>query len=182
MKSLELGLIVAGVTGAVVLLAMLINLFRQMTRLALAVGAVLALLVVGMVALSLVNWPTLPGALVEITHTVKDAPGVPVSVSTSTGTSAAVTVRRFAMGMLAVVVLGPVGAVAGYLWWQEHQRQSRFQDTLAQAQVYALISGQRSQLAAGMGRRPGQQGGTVIMVGGQQQETVQPVGGKLWEG
>lgn len=175
MGSLQIGLIVAGIVGTVVLLAMLINLFRQMTRLALAVGTILAMVLVIIVAVSLIEWPTLPSVWVDVPFsTTTNAPIIPRP-------SAAVTVRWFVMGMLVVVVLLPVLGMLGYFWWQAYQRRVRLQDTREQAKIYALMSGQQMQSPAGtMGRRMGQPGGTVIMVGGQQQE-MPAVGGDLWD-
>lgn len=163
MSTEPLALLAMGVVVAVVLLALLVNLFRAMTRFALAVGAVLALMALCAVALSLVSRPTLPTPRVEIVTQDQSKALPPV------GPSAAVAVRRFLVGLLVAGLLGTVGAVTGQHWWQERQRQARLREALQQAQVYALLSGER--LSQGLPRRLTQGGGNVIVLGGQQEPT-----------
>ena len=163
MTTSQLIAIATGTLVVIVFLALLVNLFRQMTRFALALGAVLALVVLAIVAFSLVSWPTLPSPSVEIVTQAE--------IPTPTDTSAAVAVRRFLVGLIVVGVMSTMSAVLGRHLWQEHQKQARLQDALTQAQVYALLSGER--LPQGLPRRLAQGGGNVIVVGGQ--ETPQAI-------
>ncbi len=167
METLQLVAIAAGAVVVIVLLALLVNLFRQMTRFALAVGAVLALVALGVVALSFVSWPTSTSPSREIVTQAQ--PDVP----TPTGTSAAVAVRHFLVGLIVVGVVGTVGAVVGRHLWQERQKRTRLQNTLAQAQVYAMLIGER--LPQGLPRRLGQGGGNVIVVGAEQEIPTQAI-------
>jgi hypothetical protein len=150
-----------GITAAVllVLLALLASLIKQMTRLVLAGGVVLAFLALGVVLLVSLDLPALPSP-VEV-HL--DSPTLPQSAPPS----AAASITLFLMGVLAFVVVTIVVVVVGREWWQERRRQARLREALQQAQLYALLSGERVPTGSAQVRFP-QRGGNVILIGGQQ--------------
>ena len=182
METLQLAAIGVGVLVMIVLLALFINLFRAMTRFALAVGAVLAFLALAVVGFSFVTWPTLPSPSLEIVHVDGDGRQVQAEPEelvplAERGPSAAVAVRRFLVGVIVAGALSTVGAVVGRRLWKDYQKRARIQEALTQAQVYAIVSGER--LPQGMPRRLPQGGGNVIVVGGQ--ETPQVIPQQPWE-
>jgi hypothetical protein len=180
METLQLIAILASALAVSVLLALLVNLFRAMTRFTLALAVVLAFAALCAVMLSFVTWPETPSPSVEMVTPDGDVlPEQPPTVPNKVGTSAAVAVRRFLVGLIVVGVLGTVGAVVGRHLWQERQERARLQDALDQAQVYALMSGER--LPQGLPRRLTQGGGNVIVVGGQEAPTQARPQPQPWE-
>lgn len=177
-------LIAAAILTGAVLLALLTNLFRQMTRLALAIGIGLAFVAVILVTLSLTTWPALPSPSLEINHL--DGDGQPAQPQPAAppkpAPSAAVAIRRFLTGALLIGIFSVAGCVIGYHLWKNYQRRERIQNTLAQAQIYGLLSGERA-LNQQLPRRLPQGGGNVIVLSGegQQQPVAQPLAGHGWE-
>jgi len=55
--------------------------------------------------------------------------------------SAATSVRLFLWSVIIGAVLAIVGIGLALQWWTERQKQQRRQDTLEQAQIYALLTG-----------------------------------------
>lgn len=161
-------LIGLGTVVLVLLLALLVNLFRQLTRLALAVGIILAFCAISAVALSLITWPMIPSPVVVNVDTPAGEQPAPVA---HPGPSAATTVTGFLLAVIAISLLASGGTVVGWHWWKEYQRRRCSQEMLQQAQIYALTSGER--LPTGLPRRL-PQGGNVIVVGGQQPQPQIP--------
>ena len=174
-------LILAGLGAAVllVLLALLINLFRAMTRLALAVCALLAFLAVCAVAIFLVKGyilreiPTWPEPVLP--------PPAGEHPTTRPRPSAAATVTRFLLGVIVVGVVVTGGVVISRHLWQERRKQVRLRETVQQAQIYALMTGERA--VTGLPHRLSQGGGNVIVVSGEIQQPTQATlpNGSGWE-
>jgi hypothetical protein len=152
--------------GAILLLALLGGFFRLLAKLPLAEGVIIALAVVLAAVGTFAIWPR--GG-----DPVADG----VRLAAPHATSAAVTVRRFLLGLLAVKVLGGIAAVAGWHWWKARQKRAKLQDMLEAAQLYAALEGGPAQRPVSA-RRLGE-GGNVIVVGGQAPPVQQPV--QTWE-
>jgi len=57
--------------------------------------------------------------------------------------SAAGSIILFLILLILGKMLTLAATVAGWLWWKEHRRRERLQETLQQAQLYAALGGQR---------------------------------------
>ena len=57
--------------------------------------------------------------------------------------SAAGSIILFLILLILGKVLTLAATVASWLWWKEHRRRERLQETLRQAQLYAALGGQR---------------------------------------
>jgi hypothetical protein len=157
METLHLILIGIGAMMALGLLALLVSLLRQMAWLKPAVGVGLASLALGAVALSLMNQPEVPPA----TKMHVDIPVPPARL----GLSAAATVTLFLLGVIVLLAMACIGAVLGWQWWRERQKQARFRETLRQAQLHALLGEER------LSARPSHRlprSGSVIVIGDRQ--------------
>ncbi len=150
--------------GAVVLLAvlaMLVNLFRAMTRFALAVGIVAGLCVVGLIVLASLRWPVIPGPVVL----PAGGPAPSSAVPTHSGPSAATSITLFLLAVIVFLGLAVGGAVLGWQWWKQRQKRQRME---AMALVYGAMNGalpappRRARAHLGQGQ-PG-----VYVVTGQQ--------------
>ena len=97
-----------------------------------------------------------------------------VAAAGQTMTSAATSITLFLVILLLVVVLVIAGVAFAWFWWQKRQRREQYANMLQQAQIYALINGQRAstlrlppapQMPA---HTPLGMGGPVIVMPGQQ--------------
>ena len=87
--------------------------------------------------------------------------------------SAATSIICFLLAVIAGLLLTTASAVLAWQWWKARQKRARLQEALQQAQIYALMGGER--LPTGLARRRlpySQGGGNVIVLGGGAQQTV----------
>ncbi len=161
--------------GAVVLLAvlaMLVNLFRAMTRFALAVCIVAGLCVVGLIVLTSLRWPVIPGPAVLPAGDPAPSPAVPAD----SGPSAATSITLFLLAVVVFLGLAMGGAVLGWQWWKQRQKRQRLE---AMALVYGAMNG-----ALPAPRRAGArlgQGQSNIYVMGDRHPQPQPEPLPGWE-
>ncbi len=123
--------------GAVVLLAvlaMLVNLFRAMTHLTLAVGIVAGLCVVALIVLASLRWQVIPAPVVLPAGDPAPSP----AASTDPGPSAATSITLFLLAVIVFLGLAVGGAVLGWQWWKRRQKRQRME---TMALVYGAMNG-----------------------------------------
>jgi len=157
----EITLILIGL--AVALAAILVLRFsRQIARFLLIAGGVVAVIAM---ALALTA---------QARATQQAARAATVAAAGQAATSAAMSLILFLLIVIVVLLLAIGGAVAAWLWWQRRQRQRQYRDTLQQAQVLALLNGQRPPALRRPARSSQMPGSPIIVVPGQQYPPAYP--------
>lgn len=134
--------ILAGVAVAA-LGILILSLGKRLARYLLVLGG---LMVVGAVAFALLAQAAANRQVARATTGVARA--AEIAAAGQATTSAALSIILFLTLAIVGIVLFALSAGVAWLLWQKHQRQTRYQEMLAQAQVYATMSGIRPPIPA----------------------------------
>jgi flagellar basal body-associated protein FliL len=139
-------MIILGGAGVALLAILMLRLGKR-----LAIGLLIlgGLAVVGTVALSMLGQASATRETAIAAQQAAQAAQTATAGQAMTGTATSITL--FLVILLLIVVLAIAGVAFAWVWWQKRQRREQYVDMLRQAQLYAVLQGQR---LPGPARRP----------------------------
>jgi hypothetical protein len=131
-------IIILGGIGVAVLGILILSLGKKLARFLIIAGGLAAVVVFALAMLAQAS-----ASRQAAQAATEAARAAEVASVGQTATSAALSIIVFLALVLVLVILLAVGGVAAWLWWQKYQRQTCYQEMMAQAQMYAAMNGVR---------------------------------------
>jgi len=145
--------LILGAIGAVVLLIIVWRFGKALAKLALALGALAAVIVIGLAFLT------------QASANRQTAQAATIATTGHTMISAATSIIIFLLMIILGTGLTSAGVIIGWHWYQGYRKRRQLQDTLYQAQIYALLNGARMPAGPRQPTLP-QQGNILVFPGG----------------